>query len=55
MELAKRSGQSQGTISAIERGVAGGSDTARYALEQALDVPGVFSFAEISVPGEVAS
>lgn len=43
MQLAEASGQSQATISAIERGVAGGSDTARYAIERALGTA-VFTF-----------
>jgi len=43
MQLAELSGVSQATISAIERGVSGGSDLARYELEKALRVPGLFA------------
>lgn len=52
VQLAEASGQSQATISAIERGVAGGSDLARYEIEKALDAPGLFS---LHVPAEEAS
>jgi transcriptional regulator with XRE-family HTH domain len=52
MQLAAYSGVSQATISAIERGVAGGSDLARYELEKALDAPGLFA---LHVPDEEAS
>lgn len=52
VQLAKESGQSQATISAIERGVAGGSDVARYEIEKALGKPGLFGF---DLPAEEAS